>query len=63
MPYPDMTNQLLSVFNRGPRKRLWGLIRDKVEESLHGPQPSTQQAMRPSQGSPTLQIPGTKSAA
>lgn len=62
IPHPDMTNLLLSVFNRKPRKRLWGLPRGRVGESLHGPQPSRQQAMWPSQCRPTLQISGTKSA-
>lgn len=39
-PDPDMTNQPLTVFNRGPRKKLWGLTKARVGESLHRPQPS-----------------------
>lgn len=52
-------DQSTTVFNRGPRKRLWGLTRVRVGESPHGPQPSTQQSMwlsEPYSSNPWYQI-------
>lgn len=61
-PDPPRHDQSTVVcFQQWPRKSL-GSHQGQGRESLHGPQPSTQQVMQPSWHSPTLNISGTKSA-